>query len=156
MIGEQGADVFGESDVLIDAHLQIFCTCFNSDWGVIHLPDGDGKVSHLCLFATASGQREGMAAHMGLVGRCFENPDGWTAIVKNKQFIALECHPARWWREGWRETQIDGCISILLPESQPREKCLASFLFLEPQGNTLPTARQCCSTQPFDLLTPLA
>nr|WP_255613816.1 hypothetical protein [Synechococcus sp. MU1617] len=101
LIGEQGADVFGESDVLIDAHLQIFCSCFNSDWSIIHFPDGNGDVPHLCLFATATAQREGMAAHMGLVGRCLENPDGRTAIVKNKQFIALKCHATRWWREGW-------------------------------------------------------
>ena len=54
------------------------------------------------------------------------------------------------------ESQIYGCISILLPEPQPGEKCLASLLFPEPQGNTLPTAWQCCCTKPFDLLTPLA
>ena len=60
----RGADVFGESDVLIDAQLQIFCRDFNSDWSVIDLPDGDGKVLDLFLIATASGQREGMAAHM--------------------------------------------------------------------------------------------
>ena len=156
LIGEQIADVFGESDVLLDAELQILCPGFNSDGSVIHLPDGDSKVLHLSLFTTASGQREGMAAHLGLVGSCLENPDGWTAIVKNKQLITLQCHATCWWREGWRQTQIDGCISILSPESQPREECLAALLLAEPQGNALATARQCCSTQTSDLLTALA
>ena len=42
-----------------------------------------------------------MASHMGLIGRCLENPDGRTAIVKNKQAIVTEgytdviaCHAA--------------------------------------------------------------
>ena len=116
MIGEQAADVFGDGDVLIDAELQIFCRDFNGNRRVIHFPDGDGKVPDLFLIAIGSTQREGMASHMGLVGRCLENPDGWAAIVKNKQFITVEFDPTCWWRQGWCEMQIDVCISVLLPE----------------------------------------
>ncbi len=156
LIAEQIADVFGESDVLIDAELQILCRGFNSDGSVIDFPDGNGEVPYLCLFATASAQREGMTAHLGLVGFCLEHPDGWTAIIENKQFIVVECQATCRRCEGWRETQVDGCISISLPEPQPCEECLAALLLTEPQGDTLPTARQCCSTQAFDLLAPLA
>ena len=147
LIGEQGADVFGQRDVLLDAQLQIFWSDLNSDWGVIDFPDGDSKMLHLSLIATASGQREGMAAHMGLIGRSLENPDGWTSVVEYQQIITVKTYAASRGREGWSEMQVNGFVLACTLKGKSREKGLPTLAFAQPESKTLLGAREGSSSK---------